>query len=81
MFRMSTITISDLMHLSFAERLRLVEDLWESIAAEAEHDPGLLAVTEAQKPLLRRRSESYRGNPGAAIPLDEALARIERSLG
>jgi putative addiction module component (TIGR02574 family) len=78
---MSTITISDLMHLSVAERLRLVEDLWDSIAAEAEHDPRLLPVTEEQKSLLRRRSESYRRNPGAAIPLDEALARIERSLG
>ena len=78
---MSTITISDLMHLSVAERLRLVEDLWDSIAAEAEQDPGLLPLTEEQKSLLRRRSESYRRNPGAAIPLDEALARIERSLG
>jgi putative addiction module component (TIGR02574 family) len=76
---MNRVTIADL-HLGVAERLKLVGDLWDSIAAEAEDDPRLLPVTEEQKSLLRRRSEAYRRDPGAAIPLDEALERIERGL-
>ena len=77
---MSTIPLAELLRLSTAERIRLVEDLWDSVAEEANADPSLLPVTEAQRSLLRSRSEAYRRNPGAAIPLEEALERIERSL-
>jgi len=31
--------------------------------------------------LLRRRSDEYRRDPGRAVPLEEALDRIERMLG
>jgi putative addiction module component (TIGR02574 family) len=78
---MNRVTVADLLHLSVAERLQLVGDLWDSIAAEAERDPSLLPLTEEQKSLIRRRSEAHRRDPGAAIPLDEALERIERGLG
>ncbi|HSU17513.1 hypothetical protein [Longimicrobium sp.] len=37
-------------------------------------------LTVAERTLLRSRSDAYRQNPGAAIPLDEALDRIERSV-
>jgi putative addiction module component (TIGR02574 family) len=59
-----------------AERMQLVEDLWDSVAAEANADPDRLPMSE-----VLRRSDAYRRNPGAAIPLEEALERIERSLG
>lgn len=78
---MNAITISDLMHLSLDERLQLVEDLWDSIAAEAVDAPARLPVTDAQREEILRRSEAHRLNPGEAIPLEEALERIERSLG
>ncbi|HEV2736715.1 MAG TPA: addiction module protein [Longimicrobiaceae bacterium] len=78
---MDAITISDLLHLSVAERLQLVEDLWDSIAAESADSPERLPVTETQRQLVLRRSEAHRRNPGEAIPLDRALKRIERSLG
>ncbi|HEX8673773.1 MAG TPA: addiction module protein [Longimicrobium sp.] len=78
---MNAITISDLMHLSVDERLQLVEDLWDSIAAEAVDTPERLPVAEAQRQEILRRSEAHRINPGEAIPLEEALERIERSLG
>ena len=78
---MDTITISDLLHLSVAERLQLVEDLWDSIAAEAGDSPDRFPVTEDQRQIILRRSEAHRRNPGEAVPLDEALDRIERSLG
>lgn len=76
---MNTITISDLKHLTLAERLRLVEDLWDSIA-EANDSPERLPLSEAQRRTILRRSEAQRNDPGAAVPLEEALERIERSL-
>jgi putative addiction module component (TIGR02574 family) len=78
---MSTITLSDLLHLSVPERLQLVEDLWDSIAAEAAVEPDRLPVDSSLRQELRRRSEAYRQNPHEAIPLDDALDDIERSLG
>ena len=78
---MDTITISDLLHLSLPERLQLVEDLWDSIAADAVREPGRLRVSDAQHREILRRSEAHRSNPTDAVPLDDALERIERSLG
>jgi len=78
---MSTITVSDLLHLSVPERLQLVEDLWDSIAAEAAAEPDRLPLDSSLRQELRRRSEAYRRNPHEAIPLDDALDDIERSLG
>ena len=77
---MSSVPFSDLLRLSVAERIQLIEDLWDSVADEANADPSRLPLTAGQRSLLRRRSEAYRRNPGAAIPLEEALERIERSL-
>jgi hypothetical protein len=37
-------------------------------------------LTDAERSLLCTRSDAYRTNPGAAIPIEEALERIERSL-
>lgn len=78
---MNPITVSDLMHLSIPERIQLVEDLWDSIAADTAAEPGRLALSPYQREELVRRSEAHRQNPGEAIPLDEALDQIERSLG
>ena len=78
---MNAITISDLMHLSVDERLQLVEELWDSIAAEAVDTPERLPVAEAQRREIHRRSEAHRINPSEAIPLEDALERIERALG
>lgn len=77
---MPTAPLADLLRLSLAERIQLVEDLWDSVAAEANEDPQCLPVAETQLDVLARRSEAYRQNPGAAVPLEEALERIERSL-
>jgi putative addiction module component (TIGR02574 family) len=77
---MSSVPLTDLLRLSVAERIQLAEDLWDSVADEANADPARMPVTSAQRSLLRSRSEAYRRNPGAAVPLEEALERIERSL-
>jgi putative addiction module component (TIGR02574 family) len=77
---MSTIRVSDLLHLSLEERLRLVEDLWDSIACEAESRPDSLPLSEAQREEIRRRSAAHRADPAAVSSLDEALKRIESDL-
>ncbi len=50
--------------LSVEERIKLVEDIWDSIASEQQSLP----LTKEQKSLLDRRLEEYRldKNPGAA---------------
>lgn len=78
---MSTIPLSDLLHLRVPERVQLVEDLRDSLAGEAAAEPDRLPLDSSLRQALRRRSEAYRQNPHEAIPLDDALDDIERSLG
>jgi putative addiction module component (TIGR02574 family) len=77
---MKNVVISDLLQLTIAERIQLVEDLWDSIAAEATDDPDRLPIIEAQRQELDRRAKRHQQSPHEAVPLDEALERIERSL-
>jgi len=64
--------------LSVAERIELVQDLWDSIAAEAETHP----LTETQRREIDRRLAAHEANPDAAISWEqveaEALARLRR---
>jgi putative addiction module component (TIGR02574 family) len=73
---MSTTLLSDLLRLSPAERIQLAQDLWDSIAAE----PEVLPISESQRQEVARRSEAHRRNPDEALPLEDALERIEQSL-
>jgi len=61
---------------SVAERIALVQDIWDSIAADAE----LSALTDEQKQEIDRRLAAHQANPQAAIPWEqveaEALARL-----
>jgi putative addiction module component (TIGR02574 family) len=64
--------------LPVAERLRLMEEIWDSIAAEVEQTP----LTAAQCQEMDRRLAAHRANPQAAIPWEqveaEALARLKQ---
>lgn len=71
---MSEISVSDLLHLSVAERIQLVEDLWDSIATE----PEAMELTPAQKEELDRRMAAHKADPGTAIPWDEVRARLRQ---
>ena len=48
---MSTISVEDLLHLIVTERIKLVEDLWDSIA----NRPEALELPEAQRLEIDRR--------------------------
>lgn len=73
---MASISLPDILRLSVPERLRLVGEIWDSIAAE----PEALPLTPAQRREILRRSEAHRANPQEAAPLDEALHRIGARL-
>lgn len=74
----STLQTLGLDQLSFQERIALVQELWDSIAAEAEQAP----LTETQRQEVDRRLAAHRANPQAAIPWEqveaEALARLRK---
>ena len=67
-----TVTVADMADMSVPERIHLVEDIWDSIAAEAESVP----ISPEQMAEIDRRIRSMRKNPGAGIPWEVAKARI-----
>jgi putative addiction module component (TIGR02574 family) len=56
--------LRELFKLSIAERIQLVEDLWDSIAADSQNPPPL---TEAQCQELDRRVAAYQKDPSATL--------------
>jgi putative addiction module component (TIGR02574 family) len=58
---MSTV-LKDVLSLSAADRLQLLEDIWDSLAATPEAIP----VTDAQRNELARRRRAHARNPRAA---------------
>jgi putative addiction module component (TIGR02574 family) len=62
--------------LSVSERIQLVEDLWDSIAATVADVP----LTAAQSDEIDRRLESLERDPRAGAPWSEVRARIEERL-
>lgn len=65
-----------LRQLPLDERLRLVEDLWDSIAA----DEAVLPLTDEQKSELDRRLDAYEADRNPGRPAAEVVAEIRRSL-
>jgi putative addiction module component (TIGR02574 family) len=72
--------LSRLRELSVPERLQLVEDLWDTIAADA--PDAALPVTPDLAAELDRRLADHRANPDAAVPWEtvraELMARYQR---
>jgi putative addiction module component (TIGR02574 family) len=64
----------DFQHLSIAERLQLVEDLWDSIAREA--TTASLPLTEKEKALLDERLADLERDPEAGSSWEEVKANI-----
>ena len=63
-----------LRRLSVSERLRLVEDLWDSIAADAPDEA--LPVTPELAAELDRRLAEHEANPDDVVPWEEVRARL-----
>ena len=60
----------------FAEKMQLVEDLWDAIAEEAAQK----RLSDAQRQLLEARLRESDANPDDGKPWDEVRAEIERAL-
>jgi putative addiction module component (TIGR02574 family) len=57
--------------LSIEDRLALVQEIWDSIATEAEQIP----LTQAQRSELERRLAAHAADPTNVIPWEEVKAR------
>lgn len=62
----------DISHLSTDERLALIEELWDSVAAK----PGELSLTDAQRTELDRRLDEMDRDDTLGMPWDEAISQI-----
>ncbi len=60
--------------LSLAERILLVEDIWDSIAAEAE----ALAVPRSHRDELDRRLAAYHADPHAGSRWEDVKSRLQK---
>ncbi|MEQ8765156.1 MAG: addiction module protein [Planctomycetota bacterium] len=58
--------------LSAADRLRLIEELWESLC----DDPSQIPVTDAQRAELDRRLDEVDGGAVDGIPWEDVLRQI-----
>ncbi len=66
----------DYRHLSLAERLQLVEDIWDSIADEVREHPDAFPMTEEQRVELGRRRAAYSDDPEAVVPWEEVRSGL-----
>jgi len=67
--------VAEILALPVAERVRLVEAIWDSISAV----PEALPLTEWQKQELDRRLAEFEADPDAGSSLEEVFARIRRA--
>ncbi len=68
---------TDFRDLSIPERIQLVEDIWDSIAAETE----ALPLTAEQQAELDRRLEEHRRDPDSAIPWEQVREELYKRDG
>ena len=71
---MNTI-VADILELSVADRLQIVEDIWDSIAADA----AALPLSEDLKTELDHRLNAYEKDPEEGVSWDELKGRLTRS--
>lgn len=64
---------AEYMKLPVSERIQLVEDIWDSIAAEA---PDAVTLSEAQKAELQSRLAAHREDPSTAVPWEQVRSKL-----
>src|SRR5207253_10090626 len=70
---MSTVRMK-IRSLTVADRLRLLEEIWDSLA----ETPEAIPVTDAQRTELARRRRAHARNPSAAKSWAEVRAKLRR---
>jgi putative addiction module component (TIGR02574 family) len=69
---LNSIIANELNKMSIAERILVVEDIWDNIAQESDS----ILLTDSQKEELDRRLALYRSNPNMGSSWDEVKQRI-----
>jgi putative addiction module component (TIGR02574 family) len=69
---MKQVSFSEILELPVPERIRLVELIWDSIAAV----PEALSVPDELKAELDRRLSDFEANPEAGSPWEEVRKRV-----
>ena len=67
--------VADILELPVAERVRLVEAIWDSIASA----PEALPLTDWQREELDRRLAEFEADPDSGSTLEEVFARLRRN--
>ena len=71
---MSDTDVAEILKLPVEERMRLVELIWESLAA----DPSALPLSDAHRAVLDERLAEHERNPDDVAIRDEILAEARR---
>jgi putative addiction module component (TIGR02574 family) len=69
---MKALPVAEILELPVAERIRLVELIWESVAAV----PEAVAVSDELKAEMDRRLADFEAHPEAGSPWEEVRERI-----
>lgn len=69
---MKKITATDTLDLSIPERIQLVEDIWDTIALDANS----IELTETDKKIIDERLDAYHRDPNVGSPWDDVLKRM-----
>ncbi len=69
---MKSVSVAELLELPIAERILLVELLWDSIAAV----PEAVSISDDLKTELARRFAEFEADPEAGSPWEEVRSRI-----
>lgn len=69
---MSSSLLEEIRKLSVAERIQLVEDVWDSIATSDEELP----IPDSHRQELARRREEHRRHPEYVIPWEEVRREL-----
>jgi putative addiction module component (TIGR02574 family) len=72
-----SVDVVSVFELSASEKLQLVEDLWDDLAAS----PSGVPVHEWQKEELARRKANLMSNPASGLSWDEVKQRIQSRHG
>ena len=69
---MKPLTAADALSLSIPERIQLVEDIWDTIAAQGD----AVELTPEEKAVVDARLEAYHKDPSAGAPWAEVFERL-----
>jgi putative addiction module component (TIGR02574 family) len=76
-FRNSLTAMDSIFDLSPSEKLQLVEDLWDDLAAT----PEVVPLHQWQKDELARRKANLMKNPASGLSWDEVKQRVRSRYG